>query len=78
MVGSSQFPKEIIRLSKELGANKYAVHAGFLIDIATDEIGKKLSPSSLSQQNGAIKKLIEGWIGLGRSFSFFTPIRIQA
>ena len=56
--------KSAIKLSKELEGEKYGVHAGFLIDIKANEIGRKLSRSSLSKRNDAIKKFEEGWLYL--------------
>ena len=56
--------KSAIKLSKELESKKYGVHAGFLIDIKANEIGRKLSRSSLSKRKDAIKKFEEGWLYL--------------
>ena len=56
--------KSAIKLSKELEVEKYGVHAGFLIDIKANEIGRKLSRSSLSKRNDAIKNFEEGWLHL--------------
>jgi len=39
--------KKVIALSNRLGADKFAFHAGFFIDIKLNEIGKKLSRDNL-------------------------------
>tara|TARA_B110000008_G_C16860850_1_gene520668 strand:+ start:44 stop:895 length:852 start_codon:yes stop_codon:yes gene_type:complete len=48
--------KGAISLSKLLGSCKYGFHAGFLINISTNEIGKKISNSSLYSRKESIRK----------------------
>ena len=42
-----------IALSKRLGCDKYAIHAGFFIDLKLKEIGKELSKDALFDQEKA-------------------------
>jgi len=46
-------------LSKKLEAPIYAVHAGYLIDIPVDEVGKKLNRYPLFEEKLALKQFIE-------------------
>jgi len=55
-----------IALSKRLGCDKYAVHAGYFIDLKLKEIGRELSKEDLFDQdaatlrfNGAFEKLLQ-------------------
>ena len=48
--------REAIRLSERLGAKKYAFHAGFFIDIAVDEVGKKIRKSALFDRDKAMER----------------------
>ena len=50
-----------IQLSKLLGGKKYGIHAGFLIDIKANEIGKKLSLDSLSNRDSALNQFKKAW-----------------
>ncbi|MCP3851065.1 MAG: sugar phosphate isomerase/epimerase [Gammaproteobacteria bacterium] len=45
-----------IELSKRLGAKKFAFHAGFFLNIQTNEIGKKISKHILFDKSMSIKK----------------------
>lgn len=47
---------KVIDLSKRLGADKFAFHAGFFIDIKLNEIGKKLSKTSLFNREESIER----------------------
>ena len=47
--------KRAIDLSIKLGAKKYAFHAGFLIDIPLNEIGKKIENQKLYKETDAYK-----------------------
>ncbi len=48
--------KKAISLSKILGSSKYGFHAGFLIDINKNEIGKKISKGNFYNREKAINK----------------------
>ena len=50
-----------IKLSKKLGCNRYAVHAGFLIDVKTDEIGKRVGLSRQFDKVKALKRFSDAW-----------------
>jgi len=54
--------KTSIELSKKLGGKKYAMHAGFLIDIRKDEIGSKVTYTDLNNSGKAVQKMKEAWI----------------
>ena len=47
-----------IRISKELGAKKYAYHTGFLIDIKLSELGKPLTSDKLFERDKALERFI--------------------
>jgi len=53
--------KTAIELSKKLGGYKYAIHAGFLIDIRKEEIGSKISFTNLNNSKKALQKMKEAW-----------------
>jgi sugar phosphate isomerase/epimerase len=53
--------KLAISLCKQLGSNKYGVHAGFLIDFSTDEAGKKISYRVLNDRNKSLVRFSEAW-----------------
>ena len=46
--------KTAIDLSKKIGADKYAFHAGFLINIPLNQIGKKISAKELFNKEKAL------------------------
>jgi sugar phosphate isomerase/epimerase len=48
---------EAIRLSKIFGSKKYAVHAGFMIDIGLHEIGKTLDTKKLNDRGLSLIRL---------------------
>jgi endonuclease IV len=48
--------EQAIALSNRLGADKFAFHAGFFIDIKLNEIGKKLSLDNLFNEKDAVKR----------------------
>lgn len=48
--------QEVIALSNKLGADKYAFHAGFFIDVNLNEIGKKITLNKLFDENEAIDR----------------------
>jgi len=53
---SSNHLEKVIALSNRLGADKFAFHAGFFIDIKLNEIGKKLSRDSLFDEVESINR----------------------
>ncbi|MGB1103633.1 MAG: sugar phosphate isomerase/epimerase family protein [Crocinitomicaceae bacterium] len=48
--------KRAIDISAKLGTRKFGFHAGFFIDIKVSEIGKKLSPSDITDKNEAFDR----------------------
>jgi len=50
-----------IELSKNIQADQFGFHAGFLIDIRNDEIGKKISYSKLYDREKALKNFFNGY-----------------
>ena len=53
--------KKVVALSNRLGADKFAFHAGFFIDIKLNEIGKKLSRDKLFDQNEAVERFCSAY-----------------
>ena len=53
--------KKVVALSSRLGADKFAFHAGFFIDIKLSEIGKKLSRDNLFNEKRAIKRFCSAY-----------------
>ncbi len=53
--------KKVIALSDRLGADKFAFHAGFFIDIRLSEIGKKLSRDILFDKKEAIERFCDAY-----------------
>lgn len=51
--------KRAIDLSVQLETGKFGFHAGFFIDIKVEEIGKKLSPSDITDKNEAFDRFCE-------------------
>ena len=51
--------KRAIDLSIQLGTGQFGFHAGFFIDIKVEEIGKKLSPSDITDKNEAFDRFCE-------------------
>lgn len=50
-----------IELSKRLGGTKYGVHAGFLIDIRLNDIGKSIAYESLFDRKTALARFKNAW-----------------
>jgi uncharacterized protein (UPF0276 family) len=50
-----------IKLSKKLGSERYGIHAGFLIDIKSEEVGKNISYNLPSNRAKAIKRFCDAW-----------------
>ncbi|MFA6924577.1 MAG: TIM barrel protein [Bacteroidales bacterium] len=50
-----------IKLSKLLSIGKFGLHAGFLIDISTDDIGKRITFSKLLDKDKALERFCMGW-----------------
>lgn len=53
-----------IELSQKIGSPKFALHAGFLMDISLNEIGKKISEKKIIKKEIAIERFCEGFIKL--------------
>jgi sugar phosphate isomerase/epimerase len=53
--------QKAINLSRLLGSNKYAVHAGFLIDIPLRNIGSSIPEIPRSNRQAAIERLSLSW-----------------
>ena len=53
--------QQVIALSNRLGADKFAFHAGFFIDIKLNEIGKKLSLDNLFDEKEAIERFCNAY-----------------
>ncbi len=53
--------KSAIKLSKKLGAKRFAFHAGFFIDIKVSEIGKKITKESLFDKKKSIQRFCNGF-----------------
>jgi len=51
--------KRAIDLSMRLGAQQFAFHAGFLINIPLDQIGKKIEKRTLFDKSAALKRFHE-------------------
>jgi len=56
---SFQNIKKSIQLSKELGANKFAFHAGFFVEILPLEIGRTISNTKFYEKGKAIEKFVD-------------------
>lgn len=56
-----EFFKEIIRLSRELGAVKFGFHAGFFYDISVREIGRMLKKTKLYDRRKCLDRFCEGY-----------------
>jgi len=56
--------KRAIDLSIKLGCTKYAVHAGFFIDIQLKEVGKKLTREKLFDIKTATKRFCDAYVEL--------------
>lgn len=50
-----------LRLSRKLGGDKYAFHAGFLINIGTNEIGKSIQKKELFNRSQAKEKFCNNY-----------------
>ena len=53
--------QRVIALSNRLGADKFAFHAGFFIDIKLREIGKKLSKDHLFNEDESISRFCDAF-----------------
>jgi len=53
--------EKVISLSNRLGADKYAFHAGFFIDIRLNEIGKKLTRDNLFDDMEALERFCKAY-----------------
>lgn len=53
---SVEHVKEALRVSRAISSHKYGIHAGFFIDIAVNEIGKRISHDKLAQREKAYER----------------------
>ena len=53
--------QQVIALSNRLGADKFAFHAGFFIDIKLSEIGKKLSRDNLFDEKKSVERFCSAY-----------------
>jgi len=53
--------ENVIALSNRLGADKFAFHAGFFINIRLDEIGKKLSRDDLFNKEESVERFCSAY-----------------
>ena len=53
--------EKVVALSNRLGADKFAFHAGFFIDIRLSEIGKKLSRDNLFDEKEAVERFCRAY-----------------
>ena len=53
--------EKVIALSNRLGADKFAFHAGFFIDIRLSEIGKQLSRDNLFDKKEAVERFCNAY-----------------
>ena len=53
--------KRSIEISKRLGANKFALHAGYLVDPDVSELGKKINKKIFNKRSKGIEKFSLGY-----------------
>jgi sugar phosphate isomerase/epimerase len=58
---SIQHCREAITLSRLLGGNKYGFHAGFLIDIQLEQLGKRVDFRPIVNRIPSIQRFTEAW-----------------
>lgn len=51
---SLNYAKEAIKASKRMGSDKYAVHAGFLVDMMPQDLGKKIGQRPVADPETAV------------------------
>ncbi len=56
-----KFYENALDLCKDLGINRYGIHSGFLIDIKSSELGKKIKKRKLYLKSKSINRLIKGY-----------------
>lgn len=61
--------KRSIALSKRIDSNRYSVHAGFLVDIRLNQIGKKIAYGKLFDKKKALARFKDAWVELQREAS---------
>lgn len=52
--------RQNIALSRRLGADRISFHAGFCLDVAVDQLGKKFSPASLPEHEEVLERFCTG------------------
>lgn len=65
---SMEHCKRAIDLSVSVGAESYGMHAGFFINIATDQLGKRIRKSELFDKEKATERFCKGFTEL-KSFA---------
>lgn len=58
---SVEHAENALRLSLRLGAKKYGIHAGFFLDMGTNEIGNSLSHKEMFDRERCIERFCEGF-----------------
>lgn len=53
--------RDAMRLSRELGAPRYGVHAGFLIDISVSEVGRPIERRALADRSAALQRFVDNY-----------------
>lgn len=59
-----KFYEKAIDLCVDMDIDRYGIHSGFLIDIKTSELGKKIKKRKLYSKSMSIKRLINGYLHL--------------
>ncbi|MGD1844586.1 MAG: sugar phosphate isomerase/epimerase family protein [Salibacteraceae bacterium] len=58
---STELALAALVLSEKLGAKKYAVHAGFLMNFRASELGKPISRHELNDEQACLQTFRRGW-----------------
>ena len=56
-----KFYEKTIDLCAKMGIERYGIHSGFLIDIKSSELGKKIKKRELYEKSKSIKRLVKGY-----------------
>lgn len=64
---SKQHILRAIQLSEQLGASKFGFHAGFLINIPVNQVGKSISRQQLADREKAMERFCNAFTELGKS-----------
>lgn len=60
--------RNALRLSEQLGATKFAFHAGFMIDIPLAQIGREITQRSLFDRERALARFCENYLAISNEF----------